>query len=125
MKTREIGFPPGMAGGLAALLWRLQVWWGDQPGNVRTSIWAGSAAMLAIVGLLLMFHQTVRASAEQAELRHAAMRHQGDAARRCNTLRGQRLRDACLQQLATAPAAVAPAQTPDGKLVTTVAQTRR
>lgn len=114
-----------MAGGLAALLWRLRVWWDDQPGPVRTSIWAGSAAMLAIVGLLLMFHQTVRASVAQAELRRAAMFQQGDAARRCNTLRGQRLRDACLQQLATEPAAVASAQAPDGKLVTAVAPTRR
>ncbi len=112
MKAREIGFPPGMAGGLAALLWRLRVWWDDQPGSVRTSIWAGSAAMLAIVGLLLMFHQTVRASVAQAELRRVAMLHQGDAARRCNTLRGQRLRDACLQRLNTEPATPVPAQAP-------------
>ena len=125
MKSREIGFPPGMAGGLAALLWRLQVWWDDQPGNVRSSIWAGSAAMLAIVGLLLMFHQTVRASAEQAELRRAAMLIQGDAARRCSTLRGQRLRDACLQQLNTEPATAAPGQAAGAKLVTAAAQTRR
>lgn len=125
MKAREIGFPPGMAGGLAALLWRLRVWWDDQPGSVRTSIWAGSAAMLAIVGLLLMFHQTVRASVAQAELRRAAMLQQGDAARRCNTLRGQRLRDACLRQLFTEPAAAAPAQAPDAKLVTAVAPTPR
>ncbi len=114
-----------MAGGLAALLWRLRVWWDDQPGNVRVSIWAGSAAVLAIVGLLLMFHQTVRASVAQAELRRAAMLHQGDAARRCNTLRGQRLRDACLQHLTTEPAIAAPARAPDGKLANAVVQARR
>ena len=125
MKARETGFPPGLAGGLGAALWRLQGWWEDQPRAARSSIWAGLAATLAIVVLVFTFHHAVRAAVQQGELRRAATSLQGDAARRCNTLRGQRLRDACLQQLYAEPPDEPLAQARSGAPLTAVAHAQR
>lgn len=122
MNALEAGFPPRLAGGL---LRRLRVWCNDPRSDKCASIWAGSAAMLAGVGLLLMFHQTLLATGERAELRRAAMLLQGEAAQSCNALRGQRQREACLLQLYAEAANAAPAQALDGKLVGAVAQPRR
>ena len=125
VKAREIGFPAGSGGGVGALLRHLQVWCDDQRSGRRGSLWAGSAAMLASVGLLIMFHQTLRGSVERAELRRAAMLLHSEAAQSCNALRGQRRREACLQQLNAEAANAAPGQALDAKLVSAGVQTRR
>jgi hypothetical protein len=69
---------------------------------MRASVWPGTLAALAIVGLLLAFHQVVRGAVEQGELRRKATAMQAEAVWRCNALRGPLGRDDCLLQGAQA-----------------------
>lgn len=58
---------------------------------------------LAIVALLVAFHQVVRAGVQQAALRHKAVATHADAVWRCAYLRSPRLREDCLLPLRAAP----------------------
>ena len=63
----------------------------------------GALGVLAILGLLLAFHQVVSGSVEQGEQRRAAAALKGEATWRCNAIASLRLRDGCLVQLSAAP----------------------
>ena len=68
-------------------------------GWMRTPSWPAAAAGVAILGLLLAFHQVVSGAVRQGEVRRAALASEGEARWRCNALASIRLRDGCLVQL--------------------------
>jgi hypothetical protein len=72
-------------------------------GAARSWLWPGIVASLAILGLLLIFHQVVRGAVRQGELRQAAAMAHADAVRRCQARSDSRERDGCLARLSTVP----------------------
>jgi len=70
------------------------------PDALRSPVWPGILAAIAVVGLLLAFHQVVSGAVQQGELRRKATAAYAEAAWRCNALRGVRaVRESCLSQL--------------------------
>lgn len=67
-------------------------------------------AALAILGLLLTFHQVVQGAVHRAELRRAAAVQHAQALRRCQALPEATRRTDCLLALNAASARVAPAE---------------
>ena len=60
-------------------------------------------ATLAMLGLLLAFHQVVLGAVQQGELRRKATAMQADAAWRCNAMPVARSREGCLMQSNATP----------------------
>jgi hypothetical protein len=89
----------GITGGFATLQRGLQRWWHQLPVAVRARVWPGILATLVIVGMLLAFHQVVRAAVQQSELRHKAIAMQAEATWRCNAMSGLDASKSCLLQL--------------------------
>ena len=81
----------------------LALWRDALPGAARWPLWPGVLAAAAFFGLLLAFHQVVSGSVQQGELRQKATAMHAEAARRCNALADQRVRESCLLQLNAAP----------------------
>ncbi len=75
--------------------------WEHLPKGLHSPVWPGLLATLAMLALLLAFHQVVRGAVEQGDLRRAATAARSDAAWRCNALGGLVKREACLLQLGT------------------------
>ena len=71
--------------------------------SLRSLPWPGALAGLAILSLLVAFHQVVRGSVEQGEQRRAAVAVKAEALWRCNAIASLRLRDGCLVQLSATP----------------------
>ncbi len=69
---------------------------------LRSLPWPGALAGLAILGLLLAFHQVVSGSVQQGEQRRAAVALKSEATWRCNAIASVRGRDGCLVQLSAA-----------------------
>jgi len=65
--------------------------------------WSGPLAVSAVLGLLLAFHQVVRASAQRAELQHQASAVLAEATWRCKALRGAEIARNCLAGLTAQP----------------------
>jgi hypothetical protein len=78
---------------------RLPQWWQQLPVVTRATIWRGTLASLALLGLLLTFHYVVRHAVRQGELRRVAAAMHAETAWRCNALGTRQLRDGCLLQL--------------------------
>lgn len=85
----------GNEGWQAPVPWQL-VW-------LRSVPWTGALAVIAILGLLLAFHQVVSGSVQQGEQRRAAEALKGEATWRCNAIASLRERDGCLVQLSALP----------------------
>jgi hypothetical protein len=68
------------------------------PSN-RRSRWPLIAAILALLGMLLIFHYVVRGSLQQSELRHQAEALHARAIWRCNNLQGRVVSDMCLSRV--------------------------
>ena len=64
--------------------------------------WQAIAGTLAVLGLLLAFHQVVSGGVQQADLRHKAVAMQAAAIWRCNVLGTPSTRDGCLAALTVA-----------------------
>ncbi len=73
------------------------------PAALRSPLSYAIVATLAMLGLLLAFHQVVLGAVQQGELRRKATAMQADAAWRCNALPGARSRDGCLMRLNATP----------------------
>jgi hypothetical protein len=73
------------------------------PAALRSPLSYAVLATLAMIGLLLAFHQVVLGAVRQGELRRKTTAMQAEAAWRCNALPGARLRDGCLMQLNATP----------------------
>jgi len=89
----------GEAGSFTTFQCGLQLWWYHLPVQLRSPVWPGLLASLAILGLLLAFHQVVSGAVQQGELRHKATAMHSEATWRCNTLRGLRASENCRSQL--------------------------
>lgn len=70
---------------------------------LRSLSWPAALAGIAILGLLLAFHQVVSGSVRQGEQRRAAQALKGEATWRCNAIASLRERDGCLVQLSALP----------------------
>jgi len=70
---------------------------------VRSPAWPGIVLTLAIVGLVVAFHQVVSGAVQQGELRRKAVAAHAEAAWRCRALRGAKMRVDCLLRLNSAP----------------------
>ena len=92
----------GRTGGFATLQRGLQWWWHQLPAAVRARVWPGILATLAILGMLLAFHQVVRGAVQQSELRHKAIAMQAEATWRCRAMSGLSASESCLLQLNSA-----------------------
>jgi hypothetical protein len=66
---------------------------------MHSPLWPGILVTLAIVVLLMSFQQVVSGAVQQGESRRIAAALRADAAWRCNTMRGSRLRDDCVARL--------------------------
>ena len=66
---------------------------------VRSAAWSRFAGTLAILGLVVTFHQVVRGAVQQGEVRRQATAAHAEAVWRCRTLRGQGVRVDCLLRL--------------------------
>jgi len=73
------------------------------PAALRSPLSYAVLATLALLGLLLAFHQVVLGAVQQGELRRKATAMQADAAWRCNALLVARSREGCLVQLNATP----------------------
>ena len=73
------------------------------PAALRSPQAFAVLATLAMLGLLLAFHQVVLGAVQQGELRRKATAMQADAAWRCNALPAARSREGCLVQLNPTP----------------------
>jgi hypothetical protein len=69
----------------------------------RSLRWPGVLAVLATLGLLLVFQQVVRQAVEHGELRRRANALLLQATWRCRSIHDGVLREACLQRLAAVP----------------------
>jgi hypothetical protein len=65
----------------------------------RSPAWHLMAAILALLGMLLVFHYVVRESLRESELRHKAMALNAEAIWRCNNLQGREASGTCLLQV--------------------------
>lgn len=68
-------------------------------GGSRSPGWPLVAAILAVLGMLLVFHYVVRESLRQSEYRHKEMALKAEAMWRCNNLQGRELSRTCLLQV--------------------------
>lgn len=73
--------------------------WHSGPTAASGQVVLGLLAAVAIVGLLLAFHQVVRGAVAQGESRRHAVAVHADATWRCEALRGIGQSQACLAQL--------------------------
>jgi len=81
------------------------------PDALRLPLWQAILAVLAILSLLLAFHQVVLGAVQQGELRRKATAMQAGAAWRCNVIPVARSRDDCLMRLnATLPVREGPTE---------------
>jgi hypothetical protein len=103
----------------------LRLWWQHLPAAVRSRIWPGLLATLAVLGLVLAFHQVVRGAVEQGDLRRAASAARAEAAWRCAVLRGPLPRDSCLAQADAAQHIEPSLQARNASTAATVAWTNR
>ena len=95
-KSPTYKLPEGEAGGFVVLQRAALLWWCSLPAGVRSPVWP---ALLAILGLLLAFHQVVHEAMLQSELRHKASTMHSEAIWRCNTMGSLRANESCLSQL--------------------------
>lgn len=77
----------------------LEAWWFALPEAVRSPTWPSALAALVILFLLLAFHQVVRQAVHQGEMLRMATATHSEAAWRCHSARGVRMRENCLAQL--------------------------
>ena len=63
-------------------------------------LWSTVIASVAVLGLLLAFHQVVSGAVLNGKARQQVAAAQADAAWRCNAQRGHRAQDGCGLQLA-------------------------
>src|SRR5437016_2552063 len=82
---------------------QLDAWWAALPEPVRSPAWPWTLAVLAVLFLLLAFHQVVSDAVRQGELLRMAAANQSEAAWRCGALRGLRMRESCLAQMSAPP----------------------
>jgi hypothetical protein len=68
------------------------------PSTYRSG-WPLIVAILALLGLLLVFHYVVRGALQQSELRHQAEALHARAIWRCNNLQGRVVSDTCLSRV--------------------------
>jgi hypothetical protein len=61
--------------------------------------WAAGVAALIVVGLLIGFHHVVSGAVRQGELLRMSTANRAQAVWRCESLRGVRLRAACMNEL--------------------------
>jgi hypothetical protein len=71
--------------------------------TLRPSLSYVVLATLAMLGLLLAFHQVVLGAVHQGEMRRKATAMQTEAAWRCKVLPATRLQEGCLLQLKATP----------------------
>lgn len=64
-----------------------------------SSGWPLIAAILALLGMLLVFHYVVREALRQSELRHKAMALHAEGVWRCRNLQGREVSGTCLLQV--------------------------
>jgi hypothetical protein len=93
----------GMDDGFSRLLRRRALWWHHLSNRARSPAGPGILAALAVIGMLLIFHQVVRDAVQQAEARHRAITVHAEATWRCKALRVPPMRDSCLVQLNAVP----------------------
>lgn len=65
----------------------------------RSSGWPLIAAILILLGMLLVFHYVVREALRQSELRHKAMAVHAEGIWRCKNLQGREVSGTCLLQV--------------------------
>lgn len=87
------------AGAFATWYQNLVFWWHGLRLGWLSPIWPGAAALVAIFGLLLAFHQVVLGAVERGELARKATALHAQASWRCNSMLGQEARESCLLQL--------------------------
>jgi hypothetical protein len=121
MKT--LAFQANAGGPVGALRRQIEDWWMDLPEAVRSPAWPTAIAALIVVFLLLAFHQVVRDAVRQGELLRMATATHSEAAWRCSSLRGLRMRESCLAQMNAAPNEETPLR--NTATVATVAQLGR
>jgi len=93
----------GTSGGFATFQRGLQRWWHQLPAAVRARVWPGILATLVMLGMLLAFHQVVRAAVQQSELRLKATAVQAEATWRCHAMSSLGASESCLLQLNSVP----------------------
>lgn len=108
MTTPNVTLPIGMGGEIAEGWRQLQLRWLRLPLGLRTRVWPGIIATLAVLALLLAFQQVVRGAVQQAESRRVVAAAHADATWRCNALAGPGPRQGCLAQLNAGPHDAAP-----------------
>lgn len=69
------------------------------PTRNRARGWPLVVAILALMGMLLVFHYVVRGSLQQSELRQKAEALHARALWRCNNLQGRAVSDTCLSRV--------------------------
>lgn len=82
---------------------QLEDWWMALPAAVRSPAWPTTIAALVVLFLLLAFYQVVRDAVHQGELLRMATATHSEAAWRCASLRGLRMRESCLAQMNAPP----------------------
>lgn len=78
---------------------QLRLWCDRLPAGLWSRHWQGIVSTLAILGLLLAFHQVVQGAVQQGKLRGQAAALHAEATWRCNTLQDLPARGSCLLQL--------------------------
>jgi hypothetical protein len=90
--------------GFVAARDQLDAWWQALPQPVRSPAWPSALAALTVLFLLLAFHQVVSDAVRQGEVLRTASANRSEAAWRCGTLQGLRMRESCRAQLNAVPA---------------------
>jgi hypothetical protein len=93
--------------GFTMLRANLRQFWYQLPSWVRAIYWLEILGVIAVLSLLLVFHQVVQGVVVQADLRREVMTMHAEATWRCNALQGLRASQSCLLQLKTPPLAEA------------------
>lgn len=103
---------------------RLHDRWRQLPAGARSRLW-GLLGVLAVLGLLVAFHQVVRGAVARAELRRAQSAVHSVAAWRCTTLGAAPQRNDCLAALGTDPAMIQVGRRPADARPTTLSDADR
>lgn len=78
---------------------QLRLWRDRLPAGLWSRYWQGIVSTLAILGLLVAFHQVVQGAVKQGQSHVKATALHAEANWRCNSLPDLREREACLVQL--------------------------
>lgn len=85
--------------GAFSSLSQLRSWWHRLPAGLWARYWQAIVSALAILGLLVAFHQVVQGAVLQGQSNVKATALHTEANWRCNSLPDLRAREACLVQL--------------------------